>query len=344
VPRYFFNIRNGNGLTEDEEGRDFPDAGTARLEALKGVRAIVAEEVKEGRLDLAGQVEITDEAGGPVLEVPFGEALDQWPGRPTASGGKAARVPPPAPQRGSDARSAEIGGVLARRLGQIGELDEEDLAALHSLSGELRDVARGEDLLVDGDERPTESVFVVSGLLQRYNVTGEGKRQIHSFYLPGDTPCLETLHLDYMDNNLGAAAPSRVAAVSHAELHRVMEERPQVRALIWRETLVQGGLFRVWLMRNSQMLAHAALAHFFCEMLTRARAAGLSDGASMDLPLIQEDVADALGMTSVHVNRTLSLLRTGNLADFRGGRLTVHDPARLAEIGEFDPRYLHLRG
>jgi CRP-like cAMP-binding protein len=247
------------------------------------------------------------------------------------------------PRRAPGSGASEIGAVVVHRLSQIGEIDAEDEAALHTLEGQVRDVARGEDLLVEGEERPTTSVVVVSGLLQRYNMTADGRRQIHSFYIAGDTPCLETLHLDYMDNTLGTAARSRIGIVPHAELHRVMEERPKVRALIWRETLVQAAIFRLWLMRNSQMLAHASLAHFFCEMLVRARSAGLSDGTAMDLPLTQEDIADALGMTSVHVNRTLSLLRTGGLADFRGGKLKVSDPARLAEVGEFDPRYLHLR-
>ena len=328
MPRFFFNIRNGNGLTEDEEGRDLPDAATAREAALKGVRSIVAEEVKEGHLDLGGRIEVIDEAGTSVIEVPFGEAL--------------------ALERGSGASprarsgSTEIGEGMERRLRQIGELADGDAYALHSLEGQIREVGRGEDLLVEGD-RPTTSVIVLSGLLQRYNVSGEGRRQIHGFYIASDTPCLETIHIDYMDNNLGAAAPSRVGIVPHAELHRVMEERPKLRALIWRETLIQASIFRIWLMRNSQMLAHAALAHLFCEMLTRARAACLSDGASMDLPLTQEDVADALGMTSVHVNRTLAVLRSGALADFRGGRLSVPDVDRLAETAEFDPRYLHLR-
>ena len=342
MPRFFFNIHNGNGLTEDEEGRDFPDAGAARAEALKGVRSIVAEEVKGGHLDLGGRVEILDAAGALVEDIPFRDALAGGSAG-TQVEAPAAAAPPPRPRSPAAAAPTEVGAVVAHRLCQIGELDADDVAALHTLRGEVRDVPRGEDLLVEGDERPRESVVVVSGLLQRYNISAEGRRQIHSFYIAGDTPCLETLHLDYLDNNLGAAAPSRIGIVPHSELHRVMEERPKVRALVWRETLVQAGIFRAWLMRNSQLLAHAALAHFFCELLTRARGAGLSDGTAMDLPLTQEDVADALGMTSVHVNRTLSLLRTGGLGDFRGGRLTVPDPARLAEVGEFDPRYLHLR-
>ena len=77
-----------------------------------------------------------------------------------------------------------------------------------------------------------------------------------------------------MDNSLAAAAPSQVGIVPHSELFRVMDARPKVLALIWRETLVQGAIFREWLMRNSQMLAHAQMAHFFCEVMTRARAAG----------------------------------------------------------------------
>src|SRR5829696_6672666 len=95
-----------------------------------------------------------------------------------------------------------------------------------------------------------------------------------SFYLPTDTPCLETLHIGVMDNNLGAVAPSRIGLVPHPELFRVMDARPNVLALIWRETLIQASTFREWLMRNSQKLAHVQTAHFFCEIMTRARAAG----------------------------------------------------------------------
>jgi CRP-like cAMP-binding protein len=327
MPRFFFNIRNGNGLTEDEEGRDLPDAGRAREEAVKGVRSIVSEEAKAGRIDLAGRIEIRDERGAPLFEVPFGDALVvDRPSRPHRRG---KGVP-------------EIGAVLEKRLGLIGDLDEADVAALHTLEGEVRDVARGEDLLREGD-RPTTSVVVISGLLQRYNVSPHGRRQIHSVYIASNTPCLETLHLDYMDNNLGALAPSRVGIVPHSELHRVMEERPNLRALIWRETLVQASMFRLWLMRNSQMLAHAQVAHLFCELMTRARAAGLADGDSLDLPITQEELGDALGMTGVHVNRTLMILRTGGLIEFRGGRLAVLDWDRLAETAEFDPCYLHLK-
>jgi CRP-like cAMP-binding protein len=250
-----------------------------------------------------------------------------------------------APGEEGEAPSAgawSIGAVLEKHLGLIGILSPEDAAALHTIEGRIRDVARGEDLLREGD-RPTEAVVVIAGLLQRYTVSPQGRRQIHSVYIAADTPSLETLHLDTMDNALGALAPSRVGLVPHAELHRVMDARPKLRDLIWRETLVQAALFREWLMRNSQMLAHARIAHFFCEIMARARAAGLTDGKAFDLPMTQEDLADVLGMTAVHVNRTLGLLRAGNLAEYRGGRLALLDRQGLADAAEFDPAYLHLR-
>ncbi|HEX9932378.1 MAG TPA: Crp/Fnr family transcriptional regulator [Allosphingosinicella sp.] len=327
MPRFFFNIRNGNGLTEDEEGRELDDAAAARAEAVKGIRSIVADEAKSGRIDLAGRIEVTDERGDALFDLAFGDALVVT---------KPSRRPP----RGEGV--PEIGGVIEKRLGLIGELDAQDAAALRTLDGEVRDVARGEDLLREGD-RPGTSVVVVSGLLYRYNLSAQGRRQIHSVYIASDTPSLETIHLDYMDNNLGALAPSRVGIVTHDELHRVMEERPKLRALIWRETLVQASIFRLWLMRNSQMLAHTQVAHFFCELMTRARAAGVADGDTLELPITQEELGDALGMTGVHVNRTLMILRTGGLIEFRSGRLKVLDWERLAETAEFDPSYLHLR-
>jgi CRP-like cAMP-binding protein len=234
-----------------------------------------------------------------------------------------------------------IGDVMIKRLGLIGQLAEEDREALLSIAGEERDLQPGEDILTDG-QRPTFSVIVLAGLLQRYTLGPGGGRQIHSFYLPNDTPSLEAIHIGRMDNNLGAVAPSRVGIVPFSELHRVMNARPNVLALIWRETLVQASMLRSWLMRNSQMLAHAQMAHLFCEMMLRSKAYGLVEGDSCNLPVTEDDLACALGMSTVHVTRTLMLLRSAGLAEFRDGGLTVRDTEKLAELAAFDPTYLHL--
>lgn len=234
-----------------------------------------------------------------------------------------------------------IGETILRHLQLIGRLSDRDRQAVLSLQGETRELRPGEDILKVG-EHPTFSVVVLRGLLQRYKTSALGRRQIHSFYLPTDTPSMEAIPLEVMDNSLAAVTHSVVGLVSHAELHRVMDANPKVLELIWRDTLIQGAVFREWLMRNSQMLAHAQLAHFFCEIMLRARVAGLARGDFCDLPITQEHLADALGMSAVHVNRTLAMLRAAKLAEFRGGVLTVPDWDKLAEVAEFDAGYLHL--
>jgi hypothetical protein len=133
-----------------------------------------------------------------------------------------------------------------------------------------------------------------------------------------------------MDNNLGAAVDSQIGLISNEQLYKVIDQRAGVRKLIWRETLVQAAVFREWLMRNSNMPAHGAMAHFFCEMFVRARAAGLVTDNSIALPITQEMLSDALGLTSVHVNRTLMLLRDAGAVEWRSGRLIVHDWGKLS--------------
>lgn len=235
-----------------------------------------------------------------------------------------------------------VGAALADHLACFGELPAEDREALTALPAEIRELGRLRDALRRGD-RPTDVVVVLSGFLYRYTIGAEGARQVHSFYMPGEAPCLETLYIDYMDNSLGAVVDSRIALIPHEALYRIIDERPEARKLLWRQTLVQGAVFRQWLVRNSNQPAHAALAHFFAEMFARAEAGGLVRDGSCDLPLTQEFVADALGLTAVHVNRTLQVLRDAGMVELRGRRLTILDRARLEEIGDFDPYYLHLR-
>jgi CRP-like cAMP-binding protein len=235
-----------------------------------------------------------------------------------------------------------VGETLAQHLGCFGELPPEDRAALAELKAEVRDLPRQTDVLRRGD-RPTHVVIVLGGLLYRYAVGPEGGRQIHSFYLPTEAPSVESLHLDHVDNHLGAVVHSQIGLFSHDQLYRLIDERPEIRRLLWRQTLVQGAIFREWLARNSTMPAHASLAHLFCEMFTRAQAAGLTNGNSCALPLTQEFVADALGLTAVHTNRTLRALRETGAVEWRSGRLTVKDWPKLQAIARFDPHYLHLR-
>ena len=235
-----------------------------------------------------------------------------------------------------------VGETLARHLATFGELPAADYDSVAALRAEVRDVPRQTDVLRNGDH-PTHVVVVLSGLLHRYTIGPEGKRQIHSFYLPNEAPSLETLYIDYMDNNLATVVPTRVGLISHDQIYRIIDERPEARKLLWRQTLVQAAIFRQWLVRNSNLPAHMALAHLFCEMYVRADAVGLVGRGTCSLPLTQEYVADALGLTAVHTNRTLQALRETGVVEWRSGQLTVHDWPKLRDLARFDPNYLHLR-
>jgi CRP-like cAMP-binding protein len=236
-----------------------------------------------------------------------------------------------------------IGRTLLSHLGNVGDLSADDRAAILELDGEVRSYRRHEDIIKTGKASGV-SVVVIDGFLQRYANRRDGSRQILSFYIPTDAPSLESLHFDRADDSLCAVVPSEVGLVPHSDLHRLTRERPNVMRLIWRSVAVQSCIYRQWLSRNSRLPADAAMAHLFCEIYTRCSAAGLVDGGSCGVPLTQEMLADALGLTGVHVNRMLQTLRDKGAVDHKGGRLFVYDFKQLAHFADFDPAYLHLDG
>jgi CRP-like cAMP-binding protein len=235
-----------------------------------------------------------------------------------------------------------IGRALLAHLLSIGDLSPDDREAVLQVKGEVRTLKRHEDVVKAGD-KPTAAVVLLRGFLQRYVSRRDGSRQIHAFYIPTDAPSLESLQLDVMDNSLCAIVQSTVGVVPHGELHDLMHGRPHLLRLIWRSSLIQAAMFREWLMRNSRLPADAAMAHLFCEIFVRSRAAGLVENDSCDMPVTQEMLADALGLTGVHVNRTLQTIRDTGMVEHKNGRLIVHDFARLAGYADFDPSYLHIR-
>jgi CRP-like cAMP-binding protein len=235
-----------------------------------------------------------------------------------------------------------IGRALLAHLLSVGDLSLEDRDAVLRVKGEVLTLRRHQDIVKAG-EKPAAAVVLLRGFLQRYISRRDGSRQIHAFYIPSDAPSLESVQLDVMDNSLCAIVQSTVGLIPHTELHHLMDGRPHVLRLIWRSSLIQAAMFREWLMRNSRLPAHAAMAHLFCEIYFRSRAAGLVQQDSCEMPVTQEMLADALGLTGVHVNRTLQMLRDTGMVDHKAGRLFVHDFDRLRAYADFDPAYLHIR-
>jgi CRP-like cAMP-binding protein len=170
-----------------------------------------------------------------------------------------------------------------------------------------------------------------------------GKRQIVAFHIAGDIPDLQSAQLDVLDTSLGTLTPATVAFVRHEAINAVCERHFRIARALWRQTLIDAAIFREWVVNVGRREALNALAHVMCEFVLRMRSMGLAQGDECELPQTQAELGDALGISTVHVNRTLQELRAAGLIRLQGARLTVLDWEGLKEVGEFDPTYLHLR-
>jgi CRP-like cAMP-binding protein len=231
---------------------------------------------------------------------------------------------------------------LVAKLEAIGIVTEAEKAALARLPFRLRSFAENTDLVRQGDA-PPESCLIVEGFVCRYKLLGEGQRQIMSFHLPGDIPDLQSLHLKVMDHSVSALTPVTAAFIPHDALLALTREHPGITALFWRDTLIDAAIFREWLAGVGRRTAKARIAHVICEVYLKLRAVDLASDGGFELPITQVELADALGLSPVHVNRVLQELRADGLIASKGRFVTISDWQRLKAVGDFDPTYLHLR-
>ncbi|MDP4024886.1 Crp/Fnr family transcriptional regulator [Methylobacterium sp. NEAU 140] len=221
-------------------------------------------------------------------------------------------------------------------------LSEAERAALAALPMQVAVLEPYQDIVRE-HERPARSFAMLEGLTCTYKTTRAGKRQVMAYHVPGDVPDFQSLHLEVLDISIGTVTPCRVGFVRHETLRALFRAHPRLVDAFWRATLIDAGLCREWMLNNGRRESYARMAHLFCELLMRLEAVGLAQGNACELGLTQPELGDALGISTVHVSRTLKELREAGLITLSGGRLAVHDRARLAAAAEFDPTYLHLR-
>jgi CRP-like cAMP-binding protein len=231
---------------------------------------------------------------------------------------------------------------LILKLDSIFSLTDDERQAIENLPMQLVLIKEGQDIVREGD-RPSRSCLLLSGFACVYKVTGDGKRQIAGFSIPGDIPDLQSLHLEVLDNSIGTLTPCQVGFITHDALRDICERYPRITAAFWRETLIDAAIFREWVMNVGRREAYSRMAHVFCELLVRLRAVGLAKDHACDLPITQAEFADALGVSTVHINRVLQEMRANGLIELSGDRLNVPDWETLKRAGDFDPTYLHLK-
>ena len=230
---------------------------------------------------------------------------------------------------------------LLRKLESIADLTPEEQQALLDLPMRVQPIEADQDIVREGD-RPSRCCLVLRGFVCRYKMTAAGKRQIMAFHISGDIPDLQSLHLTVLDHSLGTITPCEVGFIRHEDVHALIRRYPRLGGLLWRDTLIDAAIFREWMVGIGQREAYGRIAHLLCEMMTKLKAVGLADGVTCELPITQAEIGDALGLSTVHVNRVLQALRGNDLITLQGGTLTVLDWGGLTNAGEFDPAYLHL--
>ncbi|WP_136069360.1 Crp/Fnr family transcriptional regulator [Modicisalibacter radicis] len=232
--------------------------------------------------------------------------------------------------------------LMIRKLDSIFSLSDEERQALRDLPVQVKTATTDRDIVSIGD-RPSQSCLILEGFTCVYKLTYEGKRQIMALHVPGDIPDMQSLHLKVMDFSISPISPCTVGLIQHEHLRDVCERYPRITAAFWRETLVDASIYREWLLNIGRREAYSRMAHLLCEFLMRLNAVGLAEGDTFDLPVTQAVLADATGISSVHMNRVIQALRADGLIQTLKTQVTVPDREKLQEAGEFDPLYLHLK-
>lgn len=221
-------------------------------------------------------------------------------------------------------------------------LTDEDRAVLQDLSSQTRRVASRTDIISEG-ERPENVHLVMEGFACRYKTLADGRRQIMAFLVPGDFCDLHVAILGEMDHSIGTGWGCTVVEIPRATIDDLTAHHPRITRALWWATLVDEATLREWLVSMGQRDADRQTAHLVCELLMRLQSVGLAGQDSFEFPITQEDLADTLGVTGVHVNRVLQELRAKGLLEWRSKRLRIPDVERLKVFAGFDPKYLHLK-
>lgn len=231
---------------------------------------------------------------------------------------------------------------LVRKLASRNQLSHQDEAAILAIPYTTRTYDPNAYLVREGEPPKRFCSFVISGFAFRQKLTVQGSRQIVSLHMAGDILDLQHLFLKRADHNVQALTRLETAELDRDALRALAAERPAVAEAMWVDALVDASIFREWVMNVGRRDARSRIAHLLCEFATRMEAIGLHDGGRYELPMTQEQIGDATGLTSVHVNRTLKTLGEEGLVHRDRRFLSFTDWDKIRTAADFSALYLHL--
>lgn len=228
------------------------------------------------------------------------------------------------------------------KLQGFGQLGPEDVAALADATSAPRAVSARRDLIREGDQ-PGPVFVILEGWACRYKILPSVTRQVLAFLMPGDSCDLHVGLLAEMDHSIQTITPAVVATIDRIKMDAIMDRHRAVAKAMYVAQLIDEGTLRAWITSMGRRASVERVAHLMCELYLRARNIGLINEARLTLPLSQLLLADALGMTAVHLNRILKELRLSGAMSLQRGSLDITDPVKLIQIAGFDENYLHRR-
>lgn len=233
------------------------------------------------------------------------------------------------------------GLAVASKLEAFTKLSADDCAALGSVRRNFRFIEPRRDLISEG-EKPRHVHLVLDGWACRYKQLPDGKRQIVGLFVPGDFCDVNVYILKTMDHSIGAITRLKVAMITPEEMNALTAERPRITQALWWNELVTAAIQREWTLNIGQRTAYERLSHLLIELYLRLQAVGRARDGRCDFPLTQNDLAEATGLTAVHVNRTLQELRRDGLIELERKQLQIIELERLKDVSMFNANYLHL--
>jgi CRP-like cAMP-binding protein len=230
--------------------------------------------------------------------------------------------------------------ALIAKLRRMGQLDDEDVAAVKELPVRRESRRSSTYLVREGDCVDTCSVLT-TGYACRSKTTREGRRQIVSFHMPGDILDVQHILLERADHNVQVITNATYVVMKAADLRDLVHRRPNIADALWRDSLTDASVFREWVLNVGQRDARTRIAHMLCEFAVRNAAAGYGSPECFELPMTQETIGDATGLTPVHVNRMLAVLDAEGVIARNRQQIQIADWPRMKRIADFDPAYLH---
>lgn len=220
-------------------------------------------------------------------------------------------------------------------------LTDDDRQAILALPYTMKSLAPGSYAVREG-EPPTGCGVLVSGFAYRQKLTGDGGRQILSIHIPGEALDFQNIFLNVADHSVQMLTRGHVAMIPRADIQKIVRHSAAIGHAILVNILVDASIFREWILNVGRRDAKSRLAHVLCEMAVRLDAHGLADDMGYHLPMTQAELADALGLTPVHLNRVIRSLEVDGLINRSKRDITFPDWERMIDIADFNDRYLHL--